>query len=273
MDILSTGDTRASTLDRPSGVPIHERDDIFDAPDDGRADHLGARLGPRHPALTGSAIAVIGLVLVGAIVIGLGLLLTEVLMPGAIGRWDRGVSDWFVARRTPALDTATRYGSDVGATLTIVGIALISSIALGIARRWRAIQFLVTALVLEVTVFLVAAVVVDRPRPDVMRLDVSPPTASYPSGHTAAAIVLYVAIAITVSSLTVSRLLRLLACTAALALPVIVAVSRLYRGMHHLTDVLASVVLAVGVLLISMLAVRVGSAAAGDRPVDRVSTS
>jgi undecaprenyl-diphosphatase len=273
MDTLSTGDTRASTLDRPSGAPIRERDDIFDAPEDGRADHLGARLGPRHPALTGSAIAVIGLVLLGAIVIGLGLLLTDVLMPGAIGRWDAGVSDWFVARRTPALDTATRYGSDVGATLTIVGIALISSIALGIARRWRAIQFLVTALVLEVSVFLVAAVVVDRPRPDVTRLDVSPPTASYPSGHTAAAIVLYVAIAIIVSSLTANRLLRLLVWAAAMALPVIVAVSRLYRGMHHLTDVLASVVLAAGALLISMLAVRVGSAAAGDRPVERTRTS
>ncbi len=263
MDILSAGDTRASTLDRPS---TREPDDIFDATEDGRADHLGVRLGPRHPAITGSAIAVVGLVVLGAIVIGLGLLLTDVLMPGSVGRWDTGVSDWFVARRTPALDTATRYGSDLGATLTIVGIALISTIALGIARHWRAIQFLVTALVLEVSVFLVAAIVVDRPRPDVTRLDVSPPTASYPSGHTAAAIVLYVAIAVIVASLTANRLLRLLGWAAALALPVIVAVSRLYRGMHHLTDVLASVVLAAGALLISMLAVRVGSAGAGERP-------
>jgi len=161
---------------------------------------------------------------------------------------------------------ATRYGSDVGATLTIVGIALISSVALGIARRWRTIQFLVTALVLEVSVFLVAAIAVDRPRPDVTRLDVSPPTASYPSGHTAAAIVLYVGLAIIVSSLTANGLVRLLAWAAALALPVIVAVSRLYRGMHHLTDLLASVVLAGGALLIAMLVVRVGSAASGHRP-------
>jgi hypothetical protein len=43
--------------------------------------------------------------------------------------------------------------------------------------------------------------------------------------------------------------------------------------MHHLTDVLASVVLAGGALLISMLAVWVGSAAAGDRPAEQAETS
>jgi hypothetical protein len=35
----------------------------------------------------------------------------------------------------------------------------------------------------------------------------------------------------------------------AFVLPVVVAVSRLYRGMHHLTDVLASVVLGIGAVV------------------------
>ena len=271
MHFLSAGDTRAATLDRTPGAAPSDRG-VFDAPPDGRADRLGTRLGPRSPALVTVAIAFVGLIALAAIVIGLGLLLTDVLMPGAIGRWDVGVSRWFVEQRTPTLDTITRYGSDLGATLTIVGVALVSSITLAVARWWRAIAFLVTALVVEVTVFLTAAIVVDRPRPDVAQLDVSPPTASYPSGHTAAAIVLYVALALIVASLTANRILRALAWAAALIFPSVVAVSRLYRGMHHLTDVLASVILATGALLIALVAVRVGSVVADERALKREET-
>jgi membrane-associated phospholipid phosphatase len=114
----------------------------------------------------------------------------------------------------------------------------------------------------------VATIVVDRARPDVPRLDVSPPTSSYPSGHTAAAIALYMALAAVVGSLTTNRLARALAWILAFVLPTVVAVSRLYRGMHHLTDVLASVVLGIGALLIALLAVRAGAAVA-DRRAER----
>ncbi|MGZ4130819.1 MAG: phosphatase PAP2 family protein, partial [Actinomycetota bacterium] len=41
---------------------------------------------------------------------------------------------------------------------------------------------------------------IQRPRPTVHRLDVSPPTSSFPSGHVAAGIALYVGLAILLSS-------------------------------------------------------------------------
>jgi undecaprenyl-diphosphatase len=122
--------------------------------------------------------------------------------------------------------------------------------------------------VIEVSVFLISTVFVNRPRPDVPRLDVSPPTSSYPSGHTAAAIVLYVALALIVSVLTRSALLRTVVWILAIALPIVVGLSRLYRGMHHPTDVMASVILAIGALLLSLFAARTGSAVAAHRRPD-----
>jgi membrane-associated phospholipid phosphatase len=222
-------------------------------------------------AARAAIVAVAGFLVLTAVIVGLGLLLIHVLLEGAVGRWDASVTTWFVEHRTTGLDEASRWGSNLGGTLTIVGIAFVAVVALAVARRWAAVRFLVLALVLEVSVFLIATLLVDRPRPDVVRLDVSPPTSSYPSGHTAAAIVLYVGLALVLSGLTRNAILRAIAWILAVALPVAVGVSRLYRGMHHTTDVLTSVILAFGALAIAVAVDRVASSRDrdGDAEPDR----
>ena len=222
-----------------------------------------ARARGHAPAVAGSAVAVGGLLVLMAVITGLGFLITRELSDGALGRWDTGVAEWFVAHRTSTFDALTRWGSDLGATITIVGVALVAVVALAIGRRWNAVRFLVLALVMEISVFLSAALLVDRPRPDVPRLDVSPPTTSYPSGHTAAAIVLYVGLALVLWRAPRSWLLRTVIWIVAIALPVAVGLSRVYRGMHYATDVLTSVLLAAGVLYVSFLAVRTREGVAG----------
>jgi len=84
----------------------------------------------------------------------------------------------------------TSIGSDLGSTGVVIGVAVLAAIVLAIGRHWRQIGFLACAMTLEFSVFLLATLLVDRMRPQVPRLDVTPPTSSYPSGHTAAAIVL-----------------------------------------------------------------------------------
>ncbi|MEX2133504.1 MAG: phosphatase PAP2 family protein, partial [Acidimicrobiia bacterium] len=78
---------------------------------------------------------------------------------------------------------------------------------------------------------------VDRDRPPVEQMDVSPPTASFPSGHTGAAFTLYGILALIVFWNTRRTLPRILAVAGAVIIPVSVAVARLYRGMHYLSDV------------------------------------
>ena len=146
----------------------------------------------------------------------------------------------------------------------VIGVAVVAAIVLAIGRHWRQIGFLACALTLEFTVFLR-----HPPRgphaPLVPRLDVTPPTSSYPSGHTAAAIVLYVGLAIVIWSLVRSTAIRTIVWIIAVAIPIFVGISRLYRGMHHLTDVLASVLLGCGALLFAVLATRSAVAVSEER--------
>ena len=90
--------------------------------------------------------------------------------------------------------------------------------------------------------FVTASFVVDRGRPPISQLDSIPPTSSYPSGHTAAAVAFYGAIAIIVFWHTRNRVARGVAFAAAILLPLIVGGSRMYRGMHHLSDVVVGAI-------------------------------
>jgi undecaprenyl-diphosphatase len=100
-------------------------------------------------------------------------------------------------------------------------------------------------------VFVTTTLFVDRARPPVHRLDTAPPTSSFPSGHTAAAIVLYIGLII-----VVHRVWRRNAATIGVAVvlalvPVVVGLSRLSRGMHHPTDVIAGALLGTVALLVA----------------------
>ena len=59
------------------------------------------------------------------------------------------------------------------------------------------------------------------------------------------------------------------AWTFAVALPIIVAVSRMYRGMHHPLDVAAGVLVGIGALTIVLFACRAAEAATYARQQQR----
>ena len=110
----------------------------------------------------------------------------------------------------------------------------------------------------EVLIFLAITLLVDRPRPLVKHLDVAPPTSSFPSGHTAAAVALYGAWALLAWQRSRSAPLRGLLTLLAIAVPTAVALSRMYRGMHYPTDVLAGALLGTGWLAVTVRGIRLG---------------
>lgn len=200
----------------------------------------------RSPALTtgfGTAAVRLGALAVGqtALMVGFGLLVTG----PARGIWpvsaeDR-VNEGLERVRTGPLTDASFVASEAGNTATVIIITVLACLGLVVLPRlprWRQAFFLAVAVSLQSLVFLIITVSVDRGRPDVDRLDASPPTASYTSGHTGAATALYAGLA--VLALLPGRRSRLRKVVAALLLllPLLVAVARLYRGMHHPTDVL-----------------------------------
>ncbi|HUP71790.1 MAG TPA: phosphatase PAP2 family protein [Acidimicrobiales bacterium] len=102
----------------------------------------------------------------------------------------------------------------------------------------------IVSLILEASVFISVTWLVRRPRPDVARLEGSPADSSFPSGHTAAAAA-YSALVVVVFWHTRNRFARVAAVSICAVVTAIVGLSRMYRGMHYVTDVVAGVVLGV----------------------------
>lgn len=240
----------------------------------GLAQRIASRMRTHHPVTVAIAIAFLGWVVLGAITVGLGLLLTHVLLHAGIGPWDEHVNDWFVTRRTSTVNGITAVGTTIGSTTTVLAVAAVAVVVLAFRRLWREIGIIVIALTVEVAVFLTTTVIVHRPRPTVAQLDPSPPTSSFPSGHMAAAIALWISLAIVISMHARNAVVRTLVWIVAVALPIFVGLSRLYRGMHHPTDVLASILLGGGAILVAVLAVAASSAVAAiQRPPEVLDTA
>jgi membrane-associated phospholipid phosphatase len=184
-----------------------------------------------------------GAVLVYLLLAGTGLLVNRVLSHGGFGRWDRGVSRWFYEHRTGTLNTLTHYGSMLSDTKTVIAVTAVLVVALRIWRgRWRESAVILLCIVGELTIFLGVTSTVHRKRPTVPHLDPAPPTSSFPSGHTGAAVALYVGLAVTLLIVTRDSSHRgafVVAAGLFCVVPVIVATSRVYRGMHFATDVAA----------------------------------
>jgi undecaprenyl-diphosphatase len=173
---------------------------------------------------------------------------------------DRTMPHWLAGHRTAFFNTVSYLGSEAGNTHMILAVGLVvGAVALAVIRRWRPIVFLLVVMFGELTLFLGSSAIVGRARPDVPHLDGQLPTSSFPSGHLAATILLYSSIVVLLLPRVHGRW-RGPVITAAVALavlmPVWVAVSRMYRGMHHPTDVLGSVLLAAGWLAATIYLVR-----------------
>jgi undecaprenyl-diphosphatase len=185
-----------------------------------------------------AAAVVVAWVLILGIIVGLGELITKDGNGNVLG--DRTVPHWFAADRTSGWTHWSLIFTTLGATQAILIVALATCVVfLAVTRRWRPVVFVAALMFGELAMFLVAAAVVKRPRPDVTQLDQHLPTSAYPSGHEAATCCLYIAIAILVIG-HARGWWRWLFLIPAIAMPVFVALSRLYRGEHHPTDLLAS---------------------------------
>lgn len=186
----------------------------------------------------------------------LGWLLIRRLSDTWLLHLDRSIATWFVDQRTPTLNSLSFIGSMMADTVVKVVVTAIVAIAMLVRwRRWLEPLMVAVPLVLEAMSFITITTIVDRPRPDVPRLDTSPVGSSFPSGHVAASVV-YSAIAVVIFWRTRARWLRYLAVAVAAALPIFVALSRMYRGMHYLTDVIMGALLGGASVLVTALVLR-----------------
>lgn len=193
-----------------------------------------------------AALAMVGLM------IALGLLVTDVLNDLRALEGLTELTRDLAADRTAAGNAVSNVFSRLADTATILATMLVLSVLLRVTLgRWRESAFIVLAVSLQALVFVTTQLVVARARPSVMQLDDAAPTASFPSGHTSAALALYGSLAVVLlwrahGSSTAFGTGRRWATRALaillLSVPFAVAWSRLYRGLHFPLDVAGSYV-------------------------------
>jgi membrane-associated phospholipid phosphatase len=190
-------------------------------------------------------------VVLTAIMIGLGFVVTRVL----VFHWPLTLEDQavlaLVADRTPALNRISNFVSLMAYTTGLAVATVVAGCLMRLAyHRWRELFFLAAAILAQLEMFSITARAVARARPPVVELDIFPAMQSFPSGHVVAAVAVYGGIAMIVA-MHARRTAHAVAWWALfLVVPVAVAVSRMYRGMHHPSDVAASFIGGFGCLFI-----------------------
>ena len=209
------------------------------APDERRALHPA----PAHDRplpdgwSTGAKLVVAAVVLCGA-VIGAGLLVTGPL--GWVRRVDAEVVAWFAALPSTTLTDvvlAVAWLAGVAGSVAVLAIAV--PLASAVTRRWSPPLLLLVGTAGQALIYLAASRIVgrDRPGPDYGELITA---VSFPSGHVGSAVCTFGGIALLVVAWSGGRG-RWAAVAAAVLLVLTVVFSRLYRGVHYPSDVLAGV--------------------------------
>jgi len=233
---------------------------------DSWAESFAERVGADRPVVVFLAAVVLGYAALFALMAGLGLILTKLLLPiGGFAGWDEGISRWLADHRDPTLEHLSWIGSTLAGGVVIpvvVGACLVAFLAF---RRWRLAAFVLFVICIESGAYRATTLVVHRERPEVHRLESLPVDASFPSGHTAAALALYGGLLLVLASRVRRTAVTVAACALLVAIPLFVAWSRMYRGMHHLTDSAAGLLLGVGALVVTVFAARAAGAAADRR--------
>ena len=197
----------------------------------GRVAAFGRWLAPLIPMLA---------VLYG-VMLGLGYLFAHTLKNSGLEHDEDKVNQHLAAGRTPTMNDVTHWFTFLGNTGTVIGLMLVAVIVLRLVlKRWRESVFVLLAVSFQALIFLLTTLVINRHRPSVKHLDASPPTSSFPSGHTGAATALYISVALVVLWTARRGALKWVGILLLVACPILVGYSRLYRGMHHPTDELGS---------------------------------
>ncbi len=225
-------------------------------------DSLSARVGQRlsgiHPVVVFLGGIILSYLTLAAATLVVGLVFIETILPlGGLEEADASAVEWLVDERTPTLNDVSFFGSEISGGIVLPILVVVIAIGFAIRRHWRAAVFALFCVALESATYRTTVMFVDRQRPDVPRLDDLPPDASFPSGHVAASIAVYGGLALLITSRLTSGVHRAIVWGIAVAIPLVVGVSRMYRGMHHPLDTLAGVLIGIAALTLVVFVARV----------------
>jgi membrane-associated phospholipid phosphatase len=181
------------------------------------------------------------LAIVFVILVAAGWIAGE-LTEGWLTTFETPLLGWITSVRSPALTSWAEFLTTFGSGVVLVPCALAVSVLLYVrGRRQDAIVVAVTAVGALVLINLVKDLV-DRTRPAILHLATTQ-TFSFPSGHAGNAMAVYAAVAYAVAKGRV-RWMQVAIWVLAVLLILLVGWTRMYLGVHYLSDVVGAYILA-----------------------------
>ena len=179
------------------------------------------------------------------------LLLTVAVVRGVTSSWDTGVTSAAVAARTPALTRIAVAVSWLGSTGPLAVWAGTAALVLDrrYATSWRCLLRVLAVLLVDVVVVFAIKNQVQRPRPPADLHLVTVSTLSFPSGHATATAAAVSMLLLCLAALPSSRRALRWAVAAGVVAAVAMDWSRVYLGVHYVSDVVAGTILGVWLAL------------------------
>jgi membrane-associated phospholipid phosphatase len=168
------------------------------------------------------------------------MLAADVAGGGPIVSFDRAVAAWLHTHATGfatgVLSTVTQLG---GATV-LLGVTLVAAVALLLRRRISHAALMGASLAGGEGLNMALKTALERPRPSFSDPLATAAGFSFPSGHAMVALTVYGALAFVLAASVKSRRVQVLVLAAALVLVLAIGFSRLYLGVHYVSDVLGA---------------------------------
>ena len=152
---------------------------------------------------------------------------------------DTAVWSDFIEARTPAMNSIMAGASWVFDPKRAVILAVvIAGIVWWLLKKVMHALYILGSVALSTANSFIIKHVYERPRPEEALRLITEDGYSFPSGHATAVTALFVSLALVLTMTRVGRRLRYLLWAAALTFIVFICVTRLYLGVHWVTDVI-----------------------------------
>lgn len=160
---------------------------------------------------------------------------------GATQAFDDAVMRWMGAHQVPWLTTAMVQLTALGTAVVVMMVVLVAALFLWLTKHKHSAALLLATTSVGIILNGMLKDVFHRTRPQIFPWGTSAFTSSFPSGHAMSAAVVYGTVAYLAARLQRTRIARAITIGIAIALVVLISVSRVYLGVHFPSDTLAGV--------------------------------
>jgi undecaprenyl-diphosphatase len=194
--------------------------------------------------------AVVGIFIVLGTTVAFGAIWVFVQIAGEVREGETQAFDVAVLRylethHSPFLDKAMIEITFLGTGTIVLMIVFVSGMFLWLTKHKHSALLLMVATAGAILLNGLLKAGFDRPRPQVFEWGQHTVSSSFPSGHAMSAATVYMTVAYLAARLQRRHISRVLTLIAAVIVVMLIAISRLYLGVHYPTDVAAGVLIGI----------------------------